>query len=444
MLVGSLFSGIGGFDLGLEWAGMEVAWQVENDPYCLKVLEKHWPDVPKFGNIKEIDFEKLPPVDLVCGGPPCQPVSVAGKRKGAEDDRWLWPETLRAVAAIRPSWCLFENPVGFRTMGLDDVLLELERQDYATWPLIIPACAVDARHRRDRIWILGHSERRGCGGESRRRTRQKSQDGRLESSTGPLADAENPHGGRTNGKDNAGRGDTKIRRRSVPGGGLQHWSPEPDVGGAFNGLPDGMDRLGLLTILPHECTFIDVDNIGGVQYAKTEKVRASEVLRILWSKIEEESLQWPTRGFGRIQEAKILQSQMRQQQEASETLGNPSLEGTSSSQRLLRGVWYYRKFACSSCRRKLQERQYGKYSDPLCLVSQLLACNCKATRLGTTWQDAFSPLIFWDGEWEQGVPRVAYGVPNRVDRLKCLGNAVVPQVVYEIGRAIIIAETMRK
>lgn len=92
MRVGSLFSGIGGMDLGLERAGMTIAWQVEIDEFCLKVLKKHWPEVPKYGDIKKINPKELEPVELVAGGPPCQPVSVAGKKRGTRDERWLWPE----------------------------------------------------------------------------------------------------------------------------------------------------------------------------------------------------------------------------------------------------------------------------------------------------------------------------------------------------------------
>ncbi|MGE4297010.1 MAG: DNA cytosine methyltransferase [Desulfovibrionaceae bacterium] len=164
MRFGSLFAGIGGFDLGLKWAGMECAWQVEIDPFCVRVLEKHWPEVPRYGDIKNIDPADLAPVDLLCGGYPCQPFSNAGKRKGADDDRHLWPEIVRLLRVWRgmgrqPSWCLFENVAGHVSMGLDDVLFNLGREGYAAWPLIIPACAVGARHRRNRVWIVAHSER---------------------------------------------------------------------------------------------------------------------------------------------------------------------------------------------------------------------------------------------------------------------------------------------
>ncbi len=153
-----LFSGIGGFSIGLEAAGMTCAGHVEVEPYCREILKAHWPDVPLWGDVKQLRGEDVGYVDLVCGGPPCQPASLAGKRKGAADDRWLWPEALRLVAEIRPAWCLFENPAGLRTMGLDGVLAELEGQGYACQTLDIPACAVDAPHRRHRLWILAHAE----------------------------------------------------------------------------------------------------------------------------------------------------------------------------------------------------------------------------------------------------------------------------------------------
>lgn len=125
MNVGSLFSGIGGFDLGLERAGMTVKWQVENDPYCNRVLAKHWPDVTRYGDIKTIDWSEVEHVDLICGGFPCQPVSLAGKRQAQADERWLWPEFARAVCALRPRYVLVENVPGLLSKGLGDILGDL-------------------------------------------------------------------------------------------------------------------------------------------------------------------------------------------------------------------------------------------------------------------------------------------------------------------------------
>ncbi len=157
MRVLSLFSGIGGLDLGLERAGMTVVAQSEIDPYACRVLRKHWPDVPNLGDITaitEADLEPIGPIDLVCGGPPCQPVSVAGKQLGTADDRWLWPEFDRVIGLVRPRYVLVENVPGLLGRGMDDVLGDLSARGYdATWTRL-GACHVGAPHRRLRIFIV--------------------------------------------------------------------------------------------------------------------------------------------------------------------------------------------------------------------------------------------------------------------------------------------------
>ncbi|NOY72939.1 MAG: DNA cytosine methyltransferase [Gammaproteobacteria bacterium] len=157
-----LFSGIGGFSLGLERAGMETIAFCEIEPYPRKVLEKHWPNTPIFKDVRKLDGKQFRgTVELICGGFPCQPFSVAGKQRGKEDDRHLWPEMLRLVKEIRPTWVIGENVAGFIRMALDDVLLDLEAEGYTTQSLVIPACAVGAVHRRNRVWIIGHAEHNG-------------------------------------------------------------------------------------------------------------------------------------------------------------------------------------------------------------------------------------------------------------------------------------------
>ena len=151
-------AGIGGISLGLERAGMTCIGQIEIDDYCTEILKKHWPIVPRWRDITTISTTSLPPSDVITGGYPCQPFSVAGKRKGAKDDRHLWPFVCGIVASVRPAWCLFENVAGHVSLGLDTVLSDLESLGYASQPLIVPACAVDAPHRRDRVWILAHAD----------------------------------------------------------------------------------------------------------------------------------------------------------------------------------------------------------------------------------------------------------------------------------------------
>ena len=173
MTFGSLFAGIGGFDLGLERAGMICRWQVENNPFCNKILAKHWPDVKRYGDIKDVGKHNLESVDLICGGFPCQPFSVAGKQRGKEDDRYLWPEMLRVITEVKPTWIIGENVAGIIRMELDQVLFDLEDQGYEAQPLVIPACAVDAPHRRDRVWIVAHSAKQR---ERRRRVQRSNKD----------------------------------------------------------------------------------------------------------------------------------------------------------------------------------------------------------------------------------------------------------------------------
>lgn len=251
MRFGSLFSGIGGIDLGLERAGMECVWQVEKDEWCRKVLAKHWPDVERFEDVKKVygllayavksrpyatvtatgSIERgsgkpvakdqgrkkentaneskgyeLAPVDVIAGGFPCQPHSVAGKRKGAADDRNLWPEFSRIVSETKPRYVLAENVPGIRTTYLDTVLSDLESQGYACWTFNLPAVAFDAPHRRERIFIVAHANnrRRQQRDEGERRLSELDQ----------------------NGKGKVGQ-----------------WQVEPPVGRVANGVPDRVDRL---------------------------------------------------------------------------------------------------------------------------------------------------------------------------------------------------------
>ncbi len=121
----SLFSGIGGIDLGLERAGMTCVGQVENDPWCNQILEKHWPTIPRWQDIHDLDPKELPDHDLIAGGFPCQPVSLAGARLAQDDPRWLWPEFVRIVRVVRPRYVVVENVPGLASAGMGDVLGDL-------------------------------------------------------------------------------------------------------------------------------------------------------------------------------------------------------------------------------------------------------------------------------------------------------------------------------
>jgi DNA (cytosine-5)-methyltransferase 1 len=174
MKIVDLFSGIGGFSYAAEKlvGGFETVAFVEREPYCQKVLRKHWHNVPIFSDIRSFDGKEFRDADIVVGGFPCQPWSVAGEQRGDSDDRDLWHEMVRVIEDIRPRWIIGENVRGFvnMPMGLKRSLFDLESIGYKAAPFIIPACAADAKHRRERCWIVGHTEHDGSSTPKVRRS----------------------------------------------------------------------------------------------------------------------------------------------------------------------------------------------------------------------------------------------------------------------------------
>jgi DNA (cytosine-5)-methyltransferase 1 len=165
MTIGSLFSGIGGLELGLERAGLgPVLWQAECDPYCLKVLKKHWPNVKRYTDVKDINEGAERP-DIICGGFPCQDISNAGKREGIEGSRsGLWSEFARIVRLLRPQIVVVENVTALLSRGMSRVLGDLATIGYdAQWDCI-PAAAIGATHRRDRVFIVAYTKGKGLEG----------------------------------------------------------------------------------------------------------------------------------------------------------------------------------------------------------------------------------------------------------------------------------------
>ena len=158
LTVGSLFSGIGGLDLGLERAGMRVIWQSEIDPYACRVLAKHWPGVPNLGDVSTIDWGSIERPDLIGGGYPCQPFSLAGSRRGADDPRHLWPHFARSLRLLRPRFALLENVPGHLSLGFGDVLADLAELGYGAEWECIPAAAVGAPHLRWRVFVVAYAD----------------------------------------------------------------------------------------------------------------------------------------------------------------------------------------------------------------------------------------------------------------------------------------------
>ena len=228
-----LFSGIGGFALAAGWAGFETVGFCDNEPYAQAVLKKHWPNVPIHEDIKMLDGTAYRGVTLLSGGFPCQPFSNAGKRRGKDDDRYLWPQMLRVIQEARPAWIVGENVVGIIGLALDQVCSDLEACGYEVEPIIIPACGVDAPHRRDRIWIVGNSKFNGhfageSGGgllhKSKKQTREieERQSSGASGSSENVADSKCDAEGGTHGSKEwgcvRGRQDEDISQRNEVGG----------------------------------------------------------------------------------------------------------------------------------------------------------------------------------------------------------------------------------
>jgi len=170
---GSLFSGIGGFDLAAEWAGWKNVFHCEWNDFGKQVLKYYWPNAISYDDITKTDFTiHRGQIDVLSGGFPCQPYSAAGKRLGKEDERHLWPEMLRAIREIQPRYIVGENVYGLvnwnRGMVFDEVQSDLENEWYELAPVILPACAVNAPHRRNRVWFVAYSEGNGSGRTSRK------------------------------------------------------------------------------------------------------------------------------------------------------------------------------------------------------------------------------------------------------------------------------------
>lgn len=248
----SLFSGIGGLDLAAEMAGFRTVGQCEWADYPTKVLEKHWPDVPRWRDIRTLTGESfyertgLRTVDVISGGFPCQPFSVAGKRRGKEDDRYLWPEMLRVISQIRPAWVVGENVAGIVNMALDTVLSDLEAIGYSCQAFVIPACAVDAPHRRDRCAIVAYHDTVRCDLRRPERERVYGDKARNEADPGGANVAHfirNASGeGLPDGvKKTVWRPETDAEFKRP-----DWWPVEPNVGRVAHGVPSRVDRLKCL------------------------------------------------------------------------------------------------------------------------------------------------------------------------------------------------------
>lgn len=387
MTFGSLFSGIGGIDLGLERAGMECRWQVEIDPFARRVLTKHWPNVPKYKDVRIVEafddesqrlIERVEPIDLLAGGFPCQDISTAGQGIGIIGERsGLWKEFARLVAELRPISILAENVPALRGRGLAMVLQDLWALGYdAEWHCI-PACSFGAPHERDRIWIVaypaGMFREAIIWGEPERTIRRVPEDANLES------DGWRP--GRARGLDTG-----------------YSWQRESALSDADFDAEHG--------------------NMGGYRASavRGERSKTSDI-----SGSEADSEQDANSDRERFNGGAATQEQLRQAQGREHSRGDAA---HANSAGLEVGVGEPGDDGAEQPTAERSDSESSNaYSEPL-----VRAAIARGERHAWTV--------------EPGVVRMVHGVSSRVDRLRGLGNAVVPQVVEWIGRRIIAAHSL--
>jgi DNA (cytosine-5)-methyltransferase 1 len=254
LTVGSLFSGIGGIDLGLERAGMRVIWQSEIDPFACKVLKKHWPEVPNYGDIKKIKWDECERPDVICGGYPCQPFSTAGNRKGKDDPRHLWPWVRTAISELRPQFAIMENVRGHLSLGGLQVIGQLAEIGYDAEWRVISAASVGANHKRERIIIVAYPKSELSNGfkDYARSSSRPEAVPKLRDNSRPQNVAYFNHSelGDTNKRrvnETSARKRRKVFVTDSSGcsdsRAYEHWLLEPDVGRVAHGVSHRVDRL---------------------------------------------------------------------------------------------------------------------------------------------------------------------------------------------------------
>ena len=322
-----LFSGLGGFSLGLEaTGGFETVAFCDIEKFSRKVLKQHWPNIKQYKDIKELTYEQikedtLAPIDIITGGYPCQPFSVAGSQRGEKDKRHLWPDMFRIVKECKPTWVIGENVSGHIKLGLDTVLQDLESEGYTVRAFSISASSVGANHQRERVWTVGYSEHNGSSSTAESRVIDET-------------------GNNYTQRENKARESARASRSE------------------------------------HSYAMEDSRQYG-------RRIESTWYKDSIGSGTSEET-QWSTNS-----------SQTNGSSEGASLMA----EATDTDSQRLQGL---------GTERELRE---GK------------------TKGTSSWER------WW--EFEPNVGRVANGIPKRVDRLKGLGNSLVPAIPYAIGHSIL-------
>ena len=454
MMHGSLFSGIGGFDLAAEWMGWGNAFHCEWDDFGTKVLNYYWPNAKSYGDITKTDFmEWRGRIDILTGGFPCQPFSMAGKRKGKEDDRYLWPEMLRAIREIQPTWVIGENVGGIISMVqpcdevevggqaslleedyftqkdqeyvVETVCSDLEREGYSVQPFLIPACAIGAPHRRDRVWFVAKNTK--CDGLLQREPEQE------RAKNGQFG---NIGAGGGNGiykqEDGGATADTKINRNRRNAGAMGEKTAESerkndgDEPNRCSETTPDTKRIRLEHNMERGCeTEMFGEEGRGGQDCIPAKIQRIEATGERWSTPDTGLL-----GQKERQEQPMGVEQLCEEQNAPDTESQQServqfeqREFGQQKQGESGGDYSKNDVANSSGCRRGQNNEQQQAEEP------------KYPRPGWELFPPQSPVCGRD----DGLSDMLVGIsfPKwRAESIKAYGNAIVPQVAYEIFKAI--------
>ena len=489
MRVGSLFSGIGGLDLGLEWAGMEVVWQVEIDDWCRSLLGKRFPNVAQYADIKEC--RNMPSVDLICGGFPCQDVSLAGKRKGLRDGTrtGLWQEMARIIREVGPRWVLAENVPGLLSaVGVDGqrgeafgtVLRDLDKMGYDAEWCVLSAGALGAPHRRERVFVVAWRresfpdtkgyEQTGICREAKpvgnkRHTRVGAECGRngqfVQEANEIMADAVRKRM-EGDGADWFCIPPAPITERLLrcyrSGRGAEQWAFEPDVLRMADGFSEGVDEEGI----------------------RCEESRSTKEMCVLRGGAFKKEVQRETGGQRCIPEEKILQQRVHGKRANEARHGRREGNGEESSGGELPDVRCNGEPTGTPRGLKSTQQRFVESDDPVRFLSHFLALASREedaeskelmlrlrracvqigyvsetlSEIQEIWRSitdeekmwvalCISTGTPWCSEWPE-VTRLAHGVPDRIHRLRALGNAVVPQCGEFMGQLISMADETYK
>ena len=466
MKIVDLFSGIGGFSYAAEQivGGFETIAFVERDEYCQKVLRKHWSDVPIYSDIRSFNGKEYKDADIVVGGFPCQPWSVAGAQRGSEDDRDLWHEMVRVIEDIRPRWIIGENVSGFVTMpmGLRRSLIDLESIGYKAIPYLIPAAAVDAKHRRMRCWIVGYSEHDGSSAPTFRRGNEQI-DGGSSQGQNKASELEG-----TSGREDDGFIQTDIFDLMANANNSGDRTPR---GGVDNEQQEVEQRRQEQSQSELSRQREDVENANsGECQARSEEqgaLRESEERRLKCNNISgrsEDVSNTKSKGLeGRIHSTTIgeernesthsrdIHSRERDNVANTDNKGvRTRINGSDNDLQEESGSWGDDRTTSRTDAglhaqtTKNGEMELSQKGDvPYTIGKRGCSGSSRGEDAKDVRQSSFRERpVLWDAE--PNVGRVANGVPNRVHRLRCLGNSIVPQVVARIFYSIKEAENDRK